>query len=466
MTSAPSLPGNRILVVGAARSGLAATALLLGHGYQVTLTDSRPAADLDPEVRKLIEKGVRLEAGGHQAASFREADLVVVSPGVPSDLAEIRQAREAGVPVWGEAELAWRFLKGSIAGITGSNGKTTTTSLTAHLLREARLDAVACGNIGVPLSSLVSEGSSSRWYVVELSSFQLETIDQLRPRVAVHLNLTQDHLDRHPDLNHYRNAKERIFANQTSEDHAVLNLDDTLVAAAADRIHSRISWFGLAPDPRPRFAVEGGSFVERSGEAAPRPLLPLTQYALRGSHNISNALASLTAASLCGVQLPDLASGLRSFRPLPHRMESVGVLRGIEFINDSKATNIDAARRAVEAFDRPVVWILGGREKRSDFQSLKTIAGSDRVRGIVVMGEAAERIAEALGNVVSVRRVIDLSSALREARTLARCGDVVLLSPACASFDQYRSYEERGDDFRARVRALMEKETGGSAPGV
>ncbi|MEE9229588.1 MAG: UDP-N-acetylmuramoyl-L-alanine--D-glutamate ligase [Acidobacteriota bacterium] len=466
MTSAPSLPGNRILVVGAARSGLAATALLLGHGYQVTLTDSRPAADLDPKIRQLIEKGGRLEAGGHQATSFRKADLIVVSPGVPSDLAEIRQAREAGVPVWAEAELAWRFLKGSIAGITGSNGKTTTTSLTTHLLREASIDAVACGNIGVPLSSLINEDSSSRWYVFEMSSFQLETIDQLRPHIAVYLNLTQDHLDRHPDFSHYRNAKERIFSNQTSEDHAVLNLDDTLVAAAADHILSRISWFGLALDPRPRFAVERGNFVERSGEAAPRPLLPLTQYALRGSHNISNALASLTTASLCGAQASDLASGLRSFRPLPHRMEPVGALGGIEFVNDSKATNVDAALRAVEAFHQPVVWILGGREKGSDFQPLKTTAGSDRVRGVIAMGEAAERITEVLGNVVPVRKVIDLSSALREACALARSGDVVLLSPACASFDQYRSYEERGDDFRARVRALIEKETGGTASGV
>jgi len=466
MTSDPGLPGNRILVVGAARSGLAATALLLGHGYQVTLTDHRPAADLDPEIRELTEKGVCLEAGRHHAVSFREADLVVVSPGVPSDLAEIRQAREAGVPVWAEVELAWRFIKGPIAGVTGSNGKTTTTSLTAHLLREARIDAVACGNIGVPLSSLVSEDSASRWYVVEMSSFQLETIDQLRPHIAVHLNLTRDHLDRHSDFSHYRNAKERIFTNQTSEDHAVLNLDDTLVAAAADRIHSQISWFGLSPDPRPRFAVEHGSFVARSGELALRPLLPCTQYALRGSHNISNALASLTAASLCGAQVSDLASGLRSFRPLPHRMEPVGVLGGIEFVNDSKATNVDAALRAVEAFDQPVVWILGGREKDSDFQPLKTIAGSDRVRGVIVMGEAAEHITEALGDVVPIRRVIDLSSALREARDLARSGDVVLLSPACASFDQYRSYEERGDEFRARVRAIMEKETDGPAPGV
>ncbi len=232
MTSDPSLPGNHILVVGASRSGLAATALLLGQGYQVTLTDNRPAADLDPEIRKLTEKGVRLEAGRHHAVSFREADLVVVSPGVPSDLAEIQQAREAGVPVWAEVELAWRFIKGPIAGITGSNGKTTTTSLTAHLLREARIDAVACGNIGVPLSSLVSEDSSSRWYVVEMSSFQLETIDQLRPHIAVHLNLTRDHLDRHSDFSHYRNAKERIFTNQTSEDHAVLNLDDALVRSS------------------------------------------------------------------------------------------------------------------------------------------------------------------------------------------------------------------------------------------
>jgi UDP-N-acetylmuramoylalanine--D-glutamate ligase len=368
--------------------------------------------------------------------------------------------------VWAEAELAWRFLKGSIAGITGSNGKTTTTSLTTHLLRAAHIDAVACGNIGVPLSSLVGKDSPSRWYVVELSSFQLETIERLQPRVAVHLNVTRDHLDRHPDFAHYREAKERIFANQTPEDHAILNLDDPHVAEVAGRIRSQVSWFGLKPDPRPRFAVKEGSFVERSSSKQSRPLLPLAQYALRGSHNLSNALAALTAASLCGARPPDLASGLRSFRPLPHRMEPVGILGGIEFVNDSKATNVDSALRAVEAFDRPIVWILGGRDKGSDFRQLRTVAANDRVRGVVVMGEAADRITAALDDVACLRRAADLRAALHEALSLACTGDVVLLSPACASFDQYHSYEERGDDFRALVRALMEKKNRGETSDV
>jgi UDP-N-acetylmuramoylalanine--D-glutamate ligase len=472
MTVEPKLPGRRVVVIGAARSGLAAASLLLGRGCEVTLSERRPEAELDPAARELASSLARLETGGHRPETLAAADLVVLSPGVPIDLPELAEARGRGVPVWAEVELACRFLRGPIVGITGSNGKTTATSLTAHLLRAAGLDAVACGNIGVPLCSLVASDHPDRRYVVELSSFQLEGIERLRPRVAALLNLSPDHLDRHRSFETYRAAKERIFMNQTADDFAVLNHDDPLCGEIAGRLRSRVERFGLAAGARSAFVMEGGEFVLRrrslkdAPAAAARPLLPLSAFQLRGAHNVSNALASLTAAWLCGAAPQALAEGLRSFRPLPHRMEPVGAVGGVEFVNDSKATNVDSALRAVESYDRPLVWILGGRDKGADWVSLRRVVETDRVRGVVAMGECAAAIAAALEGATGLRRAADMAQALDAARALARPGDLVLLSPACASFDLYRNYEERGDDFRARVRALAEKERRGAQAGV
>ena len=458
------IPGRRVLVLGAARSGTAVAALLSRRGCSVTLSDRRPAAELDAAARALAGAGVRLEAPSPQT-SCGDAELVVVSPGVAADLPVLAAARRAGVPVWPEVELAFRFLRGRLLGITGSNGKTTTTALTAHLLRTAGHDAVACGNIGVPLSSLVDEDRSDRWYVAELSSFQLEGIQTLRPRLAVLLNLTPDHLDRHRDFAGYRAAKERIFAHQTADDQALLNLDDPLAAQTAARLRARVEWFGLRRDPRPAFAAEGGVIVaRRTPEAA--PLMALGELPLRGAHNLSNTLAALSAAWLCGARPADLARGLRSFRPLPHRMEPVGTVSGVDFVNDSKATNVDSALRAVESYDRPLIWILGGRDKGADFGTLRPALGGGRVRGLVAMGEAAGRIAAALEGAAPLRRAADMALAIAAARAMAQPGDVVLLSPACASFDLYRNFEERGDDFRARVRALAEKEHSGAPADI
>ncbi len=466
MSSEPTLPGRRVVVAGAARSGVAAAALLSRRGFRVTLSERRGATELGPEARALESAGVRLETGGHRAETFAAADLVVLSPGVPADLPAAAAARAAGVPVWAEVELGYRFLRGRLAGITGSNGKSTTTALAAHLLASAGLDAVACGNIGLPLCSLVDSDRPGRWYVAELSSFQLEGIDTLRPRVAALLNLSPDHLDRHRDFSAYRAAKERLFMNQGPEDAAVLNLDDPQVAGIAPGLRGRVEWFGTGRDPRPLFAPEGSELVCR--RPGPSVLLPLSELPLRGAHNLSNVLAALSVAHLCGAPADRLPEGLRSFRPLPHRMESVGRVGGVEFVNDSKATNVDSALRAVESFDRPLVWILGGRDKGADWSSLRPALEGGRVRAVVTMGESAERIARALEGSVTLRRAAGMQEALRAARELARPGDVVLLSPACASFDLYRSYEERGDDFRSRVRALDAEEVkpGGTAAGL
>jgi UDP-N-acetylmuramoylalanine--D-glutamate ligase len=473
MKEAPKLSGRRALVLGAARSGVAAAALLRERGAAVRLSDRRSEADLDPAARALAGAGVRLEAGSAQQ-TCGDADLVVVSPGVPSDAPPLSEARRRGLPVWPEIELAWRLLEGRLVGVTGSNGKTTTTALAAHLLRACGIDAVACGNIGVPLCSLVGEDHPERWYVAELSSFQLETIEAFRPDTAVLLNLTPDHLDRHPDFAAYRAAKERIFSNQTAEESAVLNLDDPLAPETAARLRPRVEWFGLTDDARPAFAVRDGAFILRrraAGEPAPAggaalPLLPLREFALRGAHNLSNALAALTAAWLCGAQPEGLAAGLRSFQPLPHRMEPVGSVAGVEYVNDSKATNVDSALRAVESYDRPLVWIVGGRDKGADFAALRPALEGGRVRAVVAMGESRRRIASALGQSAPLSQAADMEEALRAAREAARPGDMVLLSPACASFDLYRNYEERGDDFRARVRRMAEGERSGAQAGV
>jgi UDP-N-acetylmuramoylalanine--D-glutamate ligase len=483
MKQVPTLSGRRALVLGAARSGVAAAALLRRRGADVRLSDRRPESELDAAARALAAAGMRLEAGSAQE-SCGDADLVVVSPGVPFYAPAVVEARRRGLPVWPEVELAWRLLEGRLVGITGSNGKTTTTALTAHLLRACGIDAVACGNIGVPLCSLVEEDRPQRWYVAELSSFQLEAIEAFRPDTAVLLNVTADHLDRHADFAAYRAAKERIFRNQTADDHAVLNLDDPLAADTAARLRPRVEWFGLGADPRPAFAVREGGFVlrraapgggpERASRADGRPvggeeaqpLLPLREFALRGAHNLSNALAALTAAWLCGARPEGLAAGLRTFRPLPHRMEPVGSIGGVEFVNDSKATNVDSALRAVESYDRPLVWILGGRDKGADFAALRGALAGGRVRAVVAMGESRRRIAAALEGFAPLRQAADMEEALRQAREAARPGDVVLLSPACASFDLYRNYEERGDDFRARVRRMAEGDRGGAQAGV
>ncbi len=453
---------RRILVVGAARSGIAAARFLLDRGARVTLSDRRPLEEM-PEAQELARQAaVRIEAGGHRQETFVEQDLVVVSPGVPSDLAELAAARAAAVPVMGEVELASRFLRGRLVGITGSNGKTTTTVLTGQVLETAGFHVQVGGNIGLPYPPLISLVETSRpetINVVELSSFQLETICHLRPALAAVLNVTPDHLDRHPSFASYVEAKSRIFRNQTADDFAVLNADDAVCRRYAAQTRGQVRWFSRT---RP---VDGGAFVEEGDVVYGGPGMPpqtmfgVEEIPLKGAHNLENVLAAVCAAMLLGAEAQCIRAGVRAFRGVEHRLEYVATIRGVEYYNDSKATNVDAARKALEAFPGNLLVILGGKDKGSDYAVLGPLLAS-RARCALLIGAAAEKIAAQLGEATPLVRAGTIEAAVAEASRRARPGDVVLLAPACASFDQFQNYEHRGKVFKDLVRQLAGQERG------
>ena len=471
------IAGRRVLVVGAALSGVAVARFLLARGAHVTLSDRRPGEEL-PEAQQLArEGGVYLETGGHNRRTFLEQDLVVVSPGVSSELPELGAARSAGVAVIGEMELASRFLQGRIVAITGSNGKTTTTALLGNILQAAGFAVQVGGNIGRPLSSLVETSRPESIYAVEVSSFQLETIDQFHPALAVVLNVTPDHLDRHRSFESYAEAKARIFLNQTEQDFAVLNADDAVCQRYAARTRARVRWFSRSR------TVEAGAFVEDGdvvfngagvvsppgGSAHPEsetegkdhvPALPYTLFGveeipLKGAHNVENVLAAVCAAAVLGADPRMIRAGVRSFCAVEHRLEYVATIDGVEFYNDSKATNVDATLKALGAFPGELLVILGGEDKASDYAPLRPVL-TQKARCALLIGTAADKIAAQLGEAVPVVRAGTLEFAVPEAARRARPHGVVLLAPACASFDQFENYEHRGRVFKELVKKLAE----------
>ncbi|HEU5181749.1 MAG TPA: UDP-N-acetylmuramoyl-L-alanine--D-glutamate ligase [Candidatus Polarisedimenticolia bacterium] len=444
--------GLRFTVVGAGRSGRALGRFLLERGARVVLTD-RAAQGLDPEVEALGRRGAHLVLGGHDESDFTGADRVLVSPGVPLDLPPLAAARRAGVPIWGEIEFAFRFLKGRIIGITGTNGKSTTTTLVGDLLQSGGLDAVACGNLGTPLIEMVETDSEERVYAVELSSFQLEAIETFRPDVAVLLNVAPDHQDRYADHAAYRAAKARIFENQGPGDGAVLNHDDAEAFAFAGKVPSRVWLFSRKEAVTEGACVEAGMVVLRRAGAS-RPVLPVAEIPLTGVHNLENVLAAVAAAGLCGVAPERMAEALRAFRGLPHRIELVGTLDQVRYYNDSKATNVAATARSLESFPGGVVLILGGKDKGGDFATLVPLL-KQHAAAVVLMGKAREAIAAQLGAAGPRVSVATLREAVHQARRLAPAGGVVLLAPGCASFDAYRNFEERGEDFRRIVGEMI-----------
>jgi UDP-N-acetylmuramoylalanine--D-glutamate ligase len=445
------IAGLRFLVVGAARSGVALTRFLLDRGGEVVLTDSR-SEGLPPEVAELGRRGARLELGGHDEEAFRGADRILVSPGVPLDIPPLRAARQAGVPVWGEIEFASRFLRGRILGITGTNGKSTTTTLLGRILSDAGHDAVACGNLGTPLISLVDSDTPQRLYVAELSSFQLESVERFRCDVAVLLNIAPDHQDRYPSHEAYREAKGRIFRNQGPEDRAILNRDDPGTLEFAPEVRASLALFSRSSPVEEGACVREGHLVLCHGGAT-RDLLPVSRIPLVGVHNLENVLAASAAADAFRVPVASLAGSIVRFRGLPHRIEPAGVVDGVRYYNDSKATNVAATARSLESFEDGVVLILGGKDKGGDFASLVPLLRS-RARAVVLMGKARDAIAAQIGEPVPIAKTVTMAEAVEAARRLARPGQVVLLAPGCASFDAYRSFEERGDDFKAKVRSL------------
>ena len=441
--------GMNVLVVGAGRSGRAAAELLASRGAQVTLADTRTYLE---DADHLHAIGVSLDLGPHQPDRFAAADLLVVSPGVPLNQESIRAARRAGRPVVGEIEMAARWLQGRIIAITGTKGKSTTTTLASRMLAEAGFDAPAGGNLGTPLSSQVGASKASSIHVVEVSSFQLEATDRFHPWIAVLLNLSADHLDRHASFEAYGAAKARVFANQTADDWAVVNADDPMALALARRGRARRFDFALDTRPDDGVTVQGDSIVRRDGGAAV-PLVPLASVKLPGRHLLSDVLAATAVGCLAGVPPAAMRRAVEGFNGLEHALERVAEIHGVRFVNDSKATNIEAARRAIESFEGGVVAIMGGRFKGGRFEDLREVVRA-RARAVVAIGEAAPLIEEALASLVPVDRAASMEAAVQRAYARATPGGVVLLAPACASFDMFVDYAERGRTFKDAVRRL------------
>jgi len=453
------LQGQRVLVVGLARSGVSAARLAAARGARVRATDRRAATELGATSIEYLEAaGVELALGGHDAADFTGADLIVVSPGVPMALPEIQEARRQGVPVMGEIELGWQLGgEAPVVGITGTNGKSTTTALAGVLFQQDRRAFVG-GNLGLPLCELVLSGREVDVVVLELSSFQLEGIDRLRPRVAACLNVTPDHLDRYRDLDDYALAKARLFRNQQASDFAVANGRDPRAVAMASASRAELHTFGFgAPERRAiRAGGEGSSELVLTQPLGAEERYVVRNRALRGRHNRENAMAAILCARLLGVPGPAVQKGLDEYPGLPHRLELVREHDGVEWVNDSKATNVDSTAVGLGAFPagRPsVVLVMGGRGKGAPYAPLRELFPG-RVRALLTVGEDAPAIERDLGDLAPTERAGTLAGAVVRAAVVAQPGDVVLLSPACASFDQFRDYQERGDAFRRLVAEL------------
>ncbi|MCA1631324.1 MAG: UDP-N-acetylmuramoyl-L-alanine--D-glutamate ligase [Acidobacteria bacterium] len=457
------LSGKKVLVVGAGLSGAAAARFLAARGAVVALNDRKPLEEWSDEARSLKDEGVGLLAGDAPVWLLDQIELVVLSPGVPTKSIPVRYCERAGAEVIGEVELAARHLRGRLVAITGTNGKTTTTTLVGELLQGAGLDAQVGGNIGTPLTSLVESSADDGWTVVEVSSYQLETIRDFHPQVAIVLNLMPDHMDRYETLTDYAAAKHNVFRNQTEGDIAILNADDEIISSWASGLNAHVTLFSV------RRELEDGLFLRAGREIVSRTrdgekvLLAREEIPLRGLHNVENVMAALAAGLACGADPGSMRETVKNFQPVEHRLEFVAEIDGVKFYNDSKATNVDAAVKAFEAFaDEPgrVVLILGGRGKNAPYAPLAPLV-ERKARALVTVGEDADRIEAELKAVApTIHRATDMADAVRRARMSAKPGDTVLLAPACASFDMFESYEHRGRVFKEAVNKLRNADFG------
>ena len=447
------LKNKRVLVVGLGKSGLAAAHFLKTLGARVTVSDARPAM-LIAELSELLEQGFSVEAGSHGLLTFRRQDLIVVSPGVPMSTPELKQVRAMGAHIIGELELGAQYLKGEVIAVTGSNGKTTTTTLIGEILKAAGRPTLVGGNIGRPVTAMVEESTAESWSVLEVSSFQLETVETFKPRIALVLNITPDHLDRHGTFEVYAGLKARITEFQTAEDFLILNGEDKETQLIAAKTMAQVYWFsGRRPMKRGAF-VHGESilFVPREG-AKPEAVMPVAEISLAGAHNVENVLAAVCAARLAGVESETIRAAVLAFKAVEHRLEFVREVGGVRYYNDSKATNVDATMKAVEAFAGGIHLILGGKDKGSDYRVLEPLL-RERVKTVITIGSAAEKIERQLDGVVKIERAETLERAVAFAQAAAAAGDTVLLAPACASFDQFENYEQRGRVFKELVQGL------------
>jgi UDP-N-acetylmuramoylalanine--D-glutamate ligase len=441
----------RVLVVGLARTGIATALFCAKHNAIVTATDARPAGELGDVPARMEEAGVRLELSGHQEKTYLAQDLIVPSPGVPADDPLLVKARSKRITVWPEIELAYRFLEGEMIGITGSNGKTTTTTLVHHILKIAGRDAILAGNVGTPLISFADAMKATTWSVVELSSFQLELTDRFRPDIGVVLNITPDHLDRHKTMEAYTAAKARIFAKQTELDAAVLNADDTPTVALAPK-KPQVFWFSRKERVKQGACVRGEDIVMMH-HGKKDFVMKIADIPLPGAHNVENVLAAVTAARLAGVNVGTIGFAVKNFAGVEHRLEFVAEIHGVRYYNDSKATNVDATLKALDAFPGGILIILGGKDKGSDYTAMQKPL-REKVKLALLIGAAADKIEGQIAGSVAIERAETLQNAVQLASQAAQAGDIVLLAPACASFDQFENYEQRGRVFKELVQDL------------
>lgn len=454
------LRNKRVLAVGLARTGRAVALRLSREGAVITVTDQRPPASFGPSLKELLAQKIGLELGAHRIETFLNQDLIVVSPGVPWDMPQLDAARKKNIPVVPEIEAASWFFQGLLVGITGSNGKTTVTTLLGKMLEASEFQTYVAGNIGVPLISAVDLYSPESIVVAELSSFQLEAIQKFRPRVAVLLNISPNHLDRHHTFEAYASAKAQIFRNQTGEDFAILNADDPVVMGIEPALASRKIFFSLERDLPEGVLLSGGRVLYRVGNLE-RALFEAREVKLRGAFNLQNAMAASAAACVLGADFKAIRAAVRDFAGVEHRLEHVATLRGIDFYNDSKATSVDAAAKALSTFERGVHLILGGVDKGAPYSPLLPLI-QERVKSAYLIGAAAEKIAADLESAArdngspapDMRRAGNLEAALWMAFRRAIPGDVILLSPACSSYDQFNNFEERGRAFKEAVSHL------------
>ena len=448
------LLNKRVLVVGLGKSGIASAFFVKNRGARVTVSDTKTPDELKAEIPRLLDEGIVVETGGHGDRTFQNQDLIIVSPGVPLDAPPLVQARALGEKIIGEIELAAQFFPGTIVAITGSNGKTTTTALAGEVVKNGGFPTVVGGNIGTPAISLVEEATADTIAVLEVSSFQLETIETFRPHIAVVLNVTPDHLDRHRTFNAYADAKARIFENQQSTDFAVLNADDPTCIAMASRTRGQVVWFSRKKE------IERGAYV-RDGRVlfrdfnGQREIMLVSEIPLKGAHNVENVLAAVCVGVLCDVEARRIGKAVREFRAVEHRLEHVASINGVEYYNDSKATNVDATIKALESFPANIHLILGGKDKGSDYSVLNDLL-RQRVKRVYTIGAAANKIESQIKGAAEIVHADTLENAIRQASDAAQPGDIVLLAPACASFDQFRNYEHRGKAFKEVVRSLAE----------
>lgn len=456
-----NLEGKHIVVVGLGVTGRAVARFAKSRGASVCAADSGDTRALAEAVAEMTGIGVETQIGPHRPEIFTGADLIVVSPGVPENLPPLQAAARLGVPVIGEIELASRFITAPMVAVSGTNGKTTATSLIGEMLRRSEKRVFVGGNIGDPLIGYIERDQGAEIAVVEVSSFQLDTTDRFHPEMAVMLNVAEDHLDRYPDPAAYAASKARLFRNQQPADTAVFNASDTTVRAMAESCAARRLFFGteetLPKEAAGSALVTDGRLIVRM-DGAVEEEISLSGFRLRGRHNRENAAAAALAALAAGANLEGVRAAIGTFAGLPHRLQRVDTVNGVDFYDDSKATNVDAVRRALETFESPVVLLAGGRDKNTDLSPLAGIAAG-RVKQAVVMGEAAARLASIMAPVVPVIEAASMAEAVEAAFAASRPGEAVLLSPACASFDWYENYARRGEDFCRAVEALKRRES-------